>query len=428
MSKSKFSLRRLFSNTKFLIAFSLVLAFIFWVVVALEYAPIVDNVIEDVPVTIDMKNSVPDKFGLQIFGQKDFTVDVSVRGSRYIVGGDLLNANDFEVTAQTAYVNSAGSHTLQLKVTAKDPESSFEIIGLSSDYIEVFFDKPAEKQISVEPRIITKLTALTDNGYSFDENDLILPVKTVKITGPETQVDPVKKAYADIEIEKKLNQSETVDAVVSLDNGMDEKPKYVSVNGAEEYKIPVTIPVYKIVDSSELTVDFQNVPSEYVNNPVSYTCIPEKMNVLVLQNGDRIDSVLSVGSIDFSELNTSGNVFSFKTQDIKNVKVTDGTKEISVSVDVGNVSQKSFKLDKSVINFAGNDSKGFAYNEAAFENVKVIGPAETLEAITLDDFTVTIDPSSLKDGQKSGIVTASVTLKNKDDCWIYGKYDVILTK
>ena len=108
MKAKKLSLRQLFSNTKFLVVFSIVVAFIFWIVVALEYAPVVENEIKDIPVKIDMNNSVPDKLGLQIFGQSDYTINVTVRGNRYIVGGDLLTADDFEATAQTAYVDSAG--------------------------------------------------------------------------------------------------------------------------------------------------------------------------------------------------------------------------------------------------------------------------------------------------------------------------------
>ena len=110
MKAKKLSLRQLFSNTKFLVVFSIVVAFIFWIVVALEYAPVVENEIKDIPVKIDMNNSVPDKLGLQIFGQSDYTINVTVRGNRYIVGGDLLTADDFEATAQTAYVDLSLIH------------------------------------------------------------------------------------------------------------------------------------------------------------------------------------------------------------------------------------------------------------------------------------------------------------------------------
>ena len=65
MKTKRFTLRQLFSNTKFLVVFSIVVAFIFWIVVALEYAPVVENEIKDIPVKIDMNNSVPDKLSVK---------------------------------------------------------------------------------------------------------------------------------------------------------------------------------------------------------------------------------------------------------------------------------------------------------------------------------------------------------------------------
>ena len=43
MKLKKLSLRQLFSNTKFLVVFSILVAFIFWIVVALEYAPVIEH-------------------------------------------------------------------------------------------------------------------------------------------------------------------------------------------------------------------------------------------------------------------------------------------------------------------------------------------------------------------------------------------------
>ena len=50
MKLKELSLRQLFSNTKFLVVFSILVAFIFWIVVALEYAPVIENEIKDIPV------------------------------------------------------------------------------------------------------------------------------------------------------------------------------------------------------------------------------------------------------------------------------------------------------------------------------------------------------------------------------------------
>lgn len=316
MKAKKLSLRQLFSNTKFLVVFSIVVAFIFWVVVALEYAPVVENEIKDIPVKIDMNNSVPDKLGLQIFGQSDYTINVTVRGNRYIVGGDLLTADDFEATAQTAYVDSAGKHSLVVKVTAKDANADYEIVSKSADYIEVFFDKYAEKEVEVTPRIISELDDYTADDYMFDKADIFYDTKTVKVSGAQTEVNSITAAYADIPIEKKLTQSETIDASVVLSNGSDLDSKYVKINGESNLKIPVTLPVYKM-QTSAVSVSFKNTPSDYINSPLVYSISPSRVRVAVLQNGSDTTNSLEIGSIDFTQITPSNGSFTFLASNVK---------------------------------------------------------------------------------------------------------------
>lgn len=424
MKKNKLSLRRLFSNTKFLIAFSIVVAFVFWIVVALQYAPIVENTIEDVPVMIDLENSVPDKMGLQIFGQKDFKVDITVSGNRYIVGGDLLKADDFDVIAQTAYVSSAGNHMLQLKVTPKDPESSYEITGLSADYIEVYFDKFDEKDIPVEPRIITELQKLTDSDYLFNEKELIVNTKTVHIAGAKTEIDRIEKGYIDIKIENRLKESLSEDAQITLDNGTNDDVKYVTVNGAEMLKVPVTLPVYKI-ETLPSTVSFKNAPSDYVNNPPTVSVFPSSVKVAVLCNGGEDAENISVGTVDFNNLSPVNSSFSFEAADIENVKILDGTKGFSVRVNMDGFTSYQFDIDSSNIFFSNKqDNTGAAADVSSTGKITVVGKSEDIEKILAEDIigTVDYDLSTIKG--KSAELPMAVTIKNSNGCWVSGEYKV----
>ena len=421
MSKRKFSLRRLFSNTKFLIVFSIVVAFVFWIVVALRYAPIVENTIKDVPVQIELENSVPDKMGLQIFGKKDYMVDVTVSGSRYIVGGDLLSADDFEVTAQTAYVSSAGNYMLQLKVTAKNPDSNFDIVSLSSDYIDVYFDKPEEKDIMVTPRIITDLSSLTDKEYLFNEDEIIYNVDKVHISGAKSEIDRINGGFIDIKIDEKLKESVTAEAEISLDNGIEEEVRYVNINGSEKMTVPVTLPVYKI-QTLPASVTFKNAPSDYVNNPLEYTCTPASVKVAVLQNGSDSES-LSVGSIDFSQITPTANEFRFKADDIENVKILDGTKEFIVKLNTAGLTAVTVDADSSNIVFS-NKAEG---TEAIADTSKtgkitIVGKAEELAKITSEDIVGNVDTDLTKLSKSSSEIPVSFTLKKGNSCWIAGEY------
>ena len=428
MKLKKLSLRQLFSNTKFLVVFSILVAFIFWIVVALEYAPVIENEIKDIPVKIDMNNSVPDKLGLQIFGQSDYTINVTVRGNRYIVGGDLLTADDFEATAQTAYVDSAGKHSLVVKVTAKDANADYEIISKSTDYIEVYFDKYAEKEVEVTPRIISELDDYTADDYMFDKADIIYETKTVKVSGAQTEVNSITAAYADIPIEKKLTQSETIDASVVLSNGSDLDSKYVKINGESRLTVPVTLPVYKM-QTSAVSVSFKNTPSDYINSPLLYSISPSRVRVAVLQNGSDTTNSLEIGTIDFANITPSNNSFTFLASNVKTAKFLDGTTSFSVEVNTDGLSTKKLEPNiNSIMITGGSGVSAGNVDLSSIGSVIVVGTQTALASVNANMLEVNINLTNIKLEEGENTVPVTVTLKNSKNCWVSGSYSAVIVQ
>lgn len=428
MKLKKLSLRQLFSNTKFLVVFSILVAFIFWIVVALEYAPVIENEIKDIPVKIDMNNSVPDKLGLQIFGQSDYTINVTVRGNRYIVGGDLLTADDFEATAQTAYVDSAGKHSLVVKVTAKDANADYEIISKSTDYIEVYFDKYAEKEVEVTPRIISELDDYTADDYMFDKADIIYETKTVKVSGAQTEVNSITAAYADIPIEKKLTQSETIDASVVLSNGSDLDSKYVKINGESRLTVPVTLPVYKM-QTSAVSVSFKNTPSDYINSPLLYSISPSRVRVAVLQNGSDTTNSLDIGTIDFANITPSNGSFTFLASNVKTAKFLDGTTSFNVEVNTDGLSTKKLEPNiNSIMITGGSGVSAGNVDLSSIGSVTVVGTQTALASVNANMLEVNINLTNIKLEEGENTVPVTVTLKNSKNCWVSGSYSAVIVQ
>ena len=428
MKLKKLSLRQLFSNTKFLVVFSILVAFIFWIVVALEYAPVIENEIKDIPVKIDMNNSVPDKLGLQIFGQSDYTINITVRGNRYIVGGDLLTADDFEATAQTAYVDSAGKHSLVVKVTAKDANADYEIISKSTDYIEVYFDKYAEKEVEVTPRIISELDDYTADDYMFDKADIIYETKTVKVSGAQTEVNSITAAYADIPIEKKLTQSETIDASVVLSNGSDLDSKYVKINGESRLTVPVTLPVYKM-QTSAVSVSFKNTPSDYINSPLLYSISPSRVRVAVLQNGSDTTNSLEIGTIDFANITPSNGSFTFIASNVKTAKFLDGTTSFSVEINTDGLSTKKLEPNiNSIMITGGSGVSAGNVDLSSIGSVTVVGTQTALASVNANMLEVNINLTNIKLEEGENTVPVTVTLKNSKNCWVSGSYSAVIVQ
>lgn len=428
MKLKKLSLRKLFSNTKFLVVFSILVAFIFWIVVALEYAPVIENEIKDIPVKIDMNNSVPDRLGLQIFGQSDYTINVTVRGNRYIVGGDLLTADDFEATAQTAYVDSAGKHSLVVKVTAKDANADYEIISKSTDYIEVYFDKYAEKEVEVTPRIISELDDYTADDYMFDKADIIYETKTVKVSGAQTEVNSIIAAYADIPVEKKLTQSETIDASVVLSNGSNLDSKYVKINGESSLTVPVTLPVYKM-QTSAVSVSFKNTPSDYINSPLLYSISPSRVRVAVLQNGSDTTNSLEIGTIDFANITPSNGSFTFLASNVKTAKFLDGTTSFNVEVNTDGLSTKKLEPNiNSIMITGGSGVSAGNVDLSSIGSVTVVGTQTALASVNANMLEVNINLTNIKLEEGENTVPVTVTLKNSKNCWVSGSYSAVIVQ
>ena len=136
--KKKQRISDLFYDNRFLLVFSVVAAIAFWLVVVVEFGVEVEREIKGVPISVDYEK-IKNDLGLEAFGQKDFTVDITVSGKKYIVEADDI-IDDFEVRANTSYVNSAGDNYLAVSVESNS--SLYEIVEKSDDEIKVIFDEP----------------------------------------------------------------------------------------------------------------------------------------------------------------------------------------------------------------------------------------------------------------------------------------------
>ena len=60
-------------------------------------------------------------------------------------------------------------------------------------------------------------------------------------------------------------------------------------------------------------------------------------------------------------------------------------------------------------------------------DVYVVGPSAVVKGLTSADFIVTVDMSSYDGFTGQRKMEASISLKNKKNCWIYGTYTVMVS-
>lgn len=422
MAKNKkISLQSLLYNTNFLVGFSFAMALIIWIAVTLNESPEVERTIKNVKVEID--TSVPEQLGYKVYGQDEYFVDVTVRGRRYLVGDNVLSAKDIKVTAITNYVNSVGKQSLKLRATPDSSNAGYKIVSTSVDYIDVYFDTPKSIDMTITPDIIVSDKLLFSDEFVSDIP--VLSTDRIKISGPATEINKIKKVSARINVEEPLKATKSFPAELLIVDEYGRSLKYLEITPKLD-SLTITVPVYKVAQMP-VSVSFKNAPAGYLGSELNIVASPATIKIAAPEDVLSSMTTLNVGEIDFNSIRNGENKFSFKTADISNIKVLDNVETISVSVDV--VGGKSIKSkvnssNISIVNAPAGSKIKIAQN--SIQNVVLVGPSNDISNLTVDDIYAEINLEDKKLTAGKHTVTANVKVKN-DRCWAYGNYKVQIT-
>jgi hypothetical protein len=421
MKKKKISLKNLIYDNRFVLALSIIAAVIIWIVVAIQASPENDRIIKDVPVKIEISNNVSN-LGLQMFGNTDFTVEVKVHGKRYEVAESVLTKDDISVVAKTNYVDSTGSQTLKLEVTAKDPsKANYEIVSLSQDSINVYFDYYKEGEYTLQPDVVYDGASYVTNGLIAETP--VLSANTVKLSGPVTEMAKIKKVVARVTLNKKISATTTLDAEIIPLSEYGGKLQYITVNDGLA-DITMTLPIYQRAELPT-TVTFKNAPAAYASNPPAFTCSPARLNFTM--DATKLSSIteLSVADIDFYMLGAGRNEITIDLTTLSGVKVMSGETKLKVTVEMNGVTSQKSSVSANNISFI-NVPAGYkaVVTQTRIPSVEVVGPKENLERITTDQLFAEVDLSSADPTQSHGTAYARAYVKDSNNCWVHNRYTV----
>lgn len=410
--------RNLIYNNKLAMLFSLILAFGIWIWVAIEKSPVVEITVSAVPVKIDMENSVPAQLHLQTFGQTEFYVDVTVTGKRFVVSA--LTPEDLTVTAQTNYVDSAGTKSLQLKATANDSRD-YEIQRISQNYIDVYFDTYKEAEFAIEPRILAPDDKTVVDGCIL--GSVLFSKNTVVVSGPSAEVNKVTGVIAETSVSAPLSATTTVQPEIKLQTDGQETLSYVELNTGES-TLTMTMPVLKKV-VLPTSVTFKNAPGGYLNGDVPVTVSPSQIEAAVpIEKVGELKSI-SVGTVDFAELDSGYNTFNFKASDITEYTVVDSSARFRVTVNMTGTVTAAFSVSaQNIAVTAQKDGFHSAVLTRGIENIRVIGTAEEIAALTNDMLYAEVDLSDAEITEGEQTVKARIVIKGSSKAWASGTYTV----
>lgn len=307
--KKKKSVRHLIDNNTFVFIISLVIAFFVWVAVAMYKSPQESYTIYNVPISIDTENSIVSQKGYINFWQSDDKIDVTVTGPRYLITS--LTPDDLLVSANLNTVDSAGISELTLKVTLKENSQDISITSMSKTAIEVYFDAELEKEftIQLDQEIIPDHVA---DGYELAGAELT--VTTVRLKGPETEINKIENVIADPQFtEDLLYETSTIPATLNLEGASAADTvsvnKYVEVVDGQEYFVKININrLISLVPAVEFTGTQTGKPQVSIN--------PNEVAVRIDTEIGYDPDTLTVLTVDYQSLQTGDNRYTVNASDL----------------------------------------------------------------------------------------------------------------
>lgn len=413
--KNKFKLNTLFYNDKLMFMFSFLAAIIIWLAVVINVSPATTRVIQGVKVVID--KTVPSQFGLEVFGESEFTVDVTVKGKKYQISSSALSADDIIVTAQTNNVDSAGKRTLTLKAESASGRTDYTVSALSQKTVDVYFDIEKTVDMVITPLVQADGFPVVKDGYTSGEVNL--SETSVTITGPSNEVNNIDSVVAKLVLTESLSSNKSADAqVLPLDSDGKSDFNYLtlSVNS-----VNLTIPVLQ-QKQLKTTVTFKNAPDTYVVNPLDFKVSPTKELFNISVDDYEKTTEFSVGTVDFKSLSPTNHVFSFKSEDLP-ISDSSQTTEFTVDVDMTGIVQEYITCSADFVKL--NNPKKLSYKVSGLnKSVVVVGAQKDLESITEKDLKVEADLSEVDIRKGQTITVPAVVSVDSSSCWVYGEYYV----
>lgn len=412
---NKLHLSKLFYNKKFLVAFSAVLAVILWLVIYINENPMRETTINNVPISISLKNSVVEELGLDIVGSLDQTVSVTVSGPNYVVSS--VTADDILVNVSISNVNTAGSYKLELVAAKNSGKSGYTILGVSPSSVEVDFDYYETKIYTVEP-IAIGASAVDLPGYEAKSAQVTnVAQSTLEVKGPKSVVEKIAKVQAVCEVNAVLDKTTSYDATLKFldEDGNAVDSTYLTY---PEEKYSITVPIYKKV-TLPIVPAFTNTPEGYLG---SVPCTLSETTVTVEGAPEMIDTLteIKLKPIDFSSITTTQTSFEAALDLPSAIKCADNLETVTVKLSLGQLRERTFNVGE----ISGTAlSDGLTATFDTLKNVKICGNRTTVNRLSSTDLYAVADLSTIT---ASGTYTVPVQIKCKSSngVWAIGSYNV----
>ncbi len=376
----------------FLIA--MLIAFGMWMYVITEVSPGSEWTYNDVPVFLEGETLLKER-GLIITDISSTNVDLTLAGNRTDL--NELNRDNITLKADMTKIYDPGVHKIDYDISYPGnlPSNAFTRINQSPDSITVTVEKLERKEVPVN--IIYQGRA--PDGYVVRRADVVMNNEKILVTGPTSVVSQITQAVINIDLN---DQTESISAnyryTLCDQSGAGVDSELITVN-TEDVHVDLTIHRCKQV---ELVVTIVAGGGATEENAIvkldPHTIQISGSDIALEQVGD----VINLGTINLADYDTASRIY-FTIPTYEGVTNDSGETEVEVDLRFEGIMTKEFAIEDFTIIGVPEGYEATVVTERL--PVKIRGPYNLMNKLTLEDIIATVDFTNVEPGYTTLRVT-----------------------
>ena len=379
---TKKSAKKLFNSNIFWAIISLLAALAIWVYTTGTQQEPIEVELNGVEVVFVGEDALQAQRGLVITDVSAQTVDVVIEGARMNIG--RLGAEDVQAVVDVSRYTSTGNYNVTYTLAYPEGVDANSVGVVRRSISTVSFQVTRVDTVSVPVEVA--FTGSVAEGYLL--GDIEYEPTTVEVMGPQSVLETVKSAYAEVALEE-LNSTREVEAPFDL---IDADGNVIDTEGLDlEFNInsiTVTIPVSVIKEVPLYLLVTEGAGA--TRNDIRYTLSEDTITIAgdaaVVDAINRID----IGPVDLTsfELTYSDTLDIVLPNDVQNIS---GIEEVDVAVEVVGLSVRSFTVTN--ISYTGLPEQYSAELVTHALSVRIRAEQEVLEALSASNLRAVADLS-----------------------------------
>lgn len=386
-----------------------------WMYVVTVENPAFEGTFYNIPVVFENEEILVER-GLMITSDKIPTVTLKLSGNRTDV--NKLDESNITILADLSKIYSSGEQKVSYTIMYPGdvPANSIEIINQTPQQIQLTFAEWKYKEVDVE---VAYSGSVPEQFIAFKEN-ATLDFPKIAVTGPATIIDRIDKARIQVNLDDRTETISEAFAYTFCDkDGNPVESNQIKAN-TDEIRYTLKIQRWKDIPVKVNIVDGGGIQGEDCQIVIDTSTIRVSGSEQVLEKLDE----LVIGEIRLGELTSD-------FQEIYNIEVPEGVTNLSekhkvtVTIKLPNLELREFTVTNIQPVNVPNGLTASIIN--AEKVIRVRGPKEMLDAMTVEQLRIKVDFTGAEAGTASYRALVVIPPEYAEHVGVVGTYDVNAT-